>query len=162
MPQNMIGRRWMDLGRKIQNPHLVVVIDDVIDMTQIDLQYSEAKILPIHVRTQQIEIGPLLHAPRSVCAECIYELQKQAMSDWPMMLTQLLHHRRAQPLIPIAVASLVGAQILLLIHHVASGQQAPLTNTSMMLKSDDVTWKEREWKRHISVECRCDELERVD
>ncbi len=155
MPATMIGRRWLELARKIINPDLVVVIDDAIDMTHIDLLYCESRILPVHVRTRHIEIGPLLHAEESVCAECVYEHQKNTRDDWPMMLTQLLHHRRAQPLVNSAATALTCAQIVMLIQNLASGQSTPLMSESLVLKDDDITWQSSQWTRHIATECRC-------
>ncbi|MEY4323780.1 MAG: hypothetical protein RL410_1561 [Actinomycetota bacterium] len=155
MSPSFVGRRWMDFARVIKNPQLVILVDDVIDITQIDLQYCDSVIVPVQIRTKQIEIGPVLHAHNSVCAECVYEEQKRVFEDWPMMLTQLLHHRRAQPIVNSATTALTVAQLEMLTNHIASGRTMPLTSHSLSIKNDDVMWEIRDWKHGISQHCRC-------
>ena len=155
LPHEWMGRRWSDVGREVVEPQFVIEVNDVIDFATIDMKFARSNVLPVQLRGQEAMIGPLLGHAAEMCGRCIYEAQVAANADWPLLLTQWLHHRRAIPLLSVASLNYVLAQVMVSVEFFASHGISADLGMSLHCSFPEPKWREVTWQRGIASDCSC-------
>jgi hypothetical protein len=155
MPHAWMNSKWREHRRTISDPQLVIAIDDVIDFDYFDLKYPDALVLPIQLRTNRCEIGPLLHHKHSICTRCIVHTLQHHEPDWNLLLTQWLHHTRALPLVGEGMLSGVCATTVAVIQELVVCGVSSLARISTTLSPPAALWNSTTWSTSGATMCTC-------
>ena len=153
LPSSWINTKWREHRRVIEEPQLVLVVGDIVDLDQVSLRYSSALVLPIQVRLKNCSIGPLLHHPQSVCERCISA--SFCEDDWNLLMTQWLHHKRSLPLITVSMLESVSATAIAVVHEIVTRNSSELVQQIMTLRPPRAIWELTSLVRGIAADCQC-------